>query len=167
MFAILLSLPRLFDVLIIAALALFVLLIIAPLWTPSVLRVSWRRGLGWYRWHPLTFGALMALALAGCASTTPNVALYETTGALTTAMTIATTYAQLPSCAPGSPVICSDPATVSRIQTAAAGAVAADQTAQTVVTDPATSAAAKQQAVASAAVALAALTTITSTVRTH
>ena len=107
-----------------------------------------------------------ALALSACAST-GSVALYETTGALTTAINIATTYARLPTCAAGSPVICSDPATVTRIQTAASAAVAADQAAQITLKDPTASAAAQQAAVASAAAALAQLTSLTSTVRTH
>lgn len=116
----------------------------------------------------LTLFAVGACLLsAGCAnkSATPNVVLYAGTGALTQAILAATQYEALPTCRSGGPTVCSDPATVARIQVAAQTAVAADLAAQTVVTDKATSSAAKSAAVAQASAALAALTQLTPAAR--
>lgn len=110
-----------------------------------------------------------ALVLVGCA-TRPNDAaqsIYAVETGLVGAMEVATSYASLPSCAPDGSPICSDPATVTRIQAAAATAVAAVDAAQAAV-QPGTSLSAADQtaAVTQATVALAALTNLTSTVRT-
>lgn len=86
--------------------------------------------------------ALLILPLAACSTVLPAPrdpaqAVYELDGELIAAMRAATVYAALPTCVSGGPVICSDPATVSRIQTAARDASAAVIAAQADLTaDP-------------------------------
>lgn len=108
--------------------------------------------------------------LASCATTgTPTdsaQSVYALEATLTAAMQVATTYAELPTCGTSAPLICSDPATVTRIQAAAATAVAAVQTAQALVTSSGASSAQTQAALLSATQAVTTLSTLTSSVRT-
>ena len=110
---------------------------------------------------------LGALALVGCASA-PDAAqgVYVAEGSLTAAMQVATVYAQLPTCGHGV-TVCSDAQTVLRIQAAAQTASAAALQAEALVAPGSTaSASAQQSALAQAVSAIAALTALTSTVKT-
>lgn len=118
----------------------------------------------------LLAGLVACLVLGACASGTVKApdaqqTVFGLEGVLTSALQIATTYAQLPICGVGAPVVCSDPATVVRIKTAAPIAVSAVQTAQAAVTNGALSPAAQAAAVATATQAVTALSSLTSSVR--
>jgi hypothetical protein len=111
----------------------------------------------------------LCLGLIACKTTSgaPDAAqtVYTLEGALTAAIQVATTYKQLPVCASGGPVLCSDPGTVSKIDAAAVTAVSAVQAAQVAVTTGGTSAASINADIAAAETALNALMAVTSTVK--
>lgn len=119
------------------------------------------------RWTILLVGAACA-ALAACASTggtaDPAKTLAATEATLTGAIEAAQQYEALPACAPGSPIACSDPATVTRIQAAAETASSAVLAAQVAISNG-SSAAAQAQAVSSATAAVTSLSTLVPTTR--
>jgi len=112
----------------------------------------------------------LAFALSACATVPvpPDAAqaVYALESTLTTAVQVATVYAQLPRCAPGGVALCSNAAIVSDINAAAQSAGTAVEAAQSVVTSGTASAAAQQQALASAQTAVNALTALTAKVKT-
>ncbi len=113
--------------------------------------------------------ALLALLpLAACA-TVPDAqqSIFVLQGALTTAIQTATGYARLPRCSTvaGTSVVCSDPATLARIDAAADSAASMITSAEAVVTDPNTSASARSAAVADATDAVTELTKLTGAVK--
>ncbi len=112
---------------------------------------------------------LLAFALAGlgCATTpqTPAQSVYQVQGSYAAALQIAVTYKQLPSCAqPAHPVLCSDAATVAKLQKADDVAYAALTAAQNIVRSPGAGANV-QTAIAAAQQATAALASITATLQ--
>lgn len=114
------------------------------------------------------FASLLACGalLASCASVTPKdpaQGLYVAESGLVGAMQIATTYASLPRCGTGI-VVCSDPATVTRIKAAASTASGLVLAAQQVITANG-SAAQIAAAVAAAEAAVEALQTQTSSLK--
>ena len=110
--------------------------------------------------------ASMVGAIAfGCAVApqTPAQAVYATQGAYASALTIAVAYKQLPDCArPPTPKLCSDRATVVKLQEADDKAYAALQAAQTLVRNP-NAGFNLQTAIAAANAAVGLLTQITTT----
>lgn len=116
----------------------------------------------------LLAGIALAGFLAACTTVPKDAAqsVYALEGTLTAAINVATIYAGLPTCG-GATLVCSDPATVARIKAAASSASSAVLAAQASVTDPKTSAAAQNAAVTQAGQAVAALTTLTASVRTQ
>lgn len=113
---------------------------------------------------------VLCVGLIACKTTSVGVpdaaqTVYTLEGALTAAIQVATTYKRLPACGTGAPVLCSDPATVARIDAAAVAAVSAVQAAQVAVTTGGTSAAAINADISAAEAALNALMAVTSTVK--
>lgn len=110
----------------------------------------------------LAVGALAACSIAP-APKSPAQAVYETEAALGAAETAAIHYTSLPHCGAGVAGLCSDPAIIAKVKSAADKAAAAVMAAQTAVrADPQAAKSGTQSAVdeaASAASALAALLT--------
>lgn len=84
-------------------------------------------------------GAILACSLAACATLgggglSPAQSVFALEGTMTTAIEVATVYASLPSCGHGVAGLCSDPATVAKIKTAAPVAEVAMLSAEAVVT---------------------------------
>lgn len=162
----------------VAVLALLVIFhTIRPAWA-----TSWRAS--WPSWRMSSLGfarggfvrrprraglglgvALVACALAACGTTggggvpvpnTPTQVVFTAEGVLTGLIQGAATYAELPSCTTGGPTICSVPALVGDMKTAANAASAAVLAAQAAVAaDPAAKSAATQAAIAAAVAAVA------------
>lgn len=89
-------------------------------------------------------GASMSILVlcSGCAgvrTADPQQRVYVEEGALTTAIQVATQYANLPRCSTVSKgMLCSNPVIVAEMNTAAQAAAVAIQNAETAVTNPAT-----------------------------
>ena len=112
---------------------------------------------------------LLAFALAGlgCATTpqTPAQSVYQVQGSYAAALQIAVTYKQLPNCAkPDAPVLCSNAQVVAQLQKADDVAYAALTAAQNTVRT-AGAGANVQTAIVAAQQAVAALTSITATLK--
>lgn len=105
----------------------------------------------------------LALALSACVSVhpqSPAQTVYALEATLTTAVKVATIYADLPRCGSGA-ALCSDGTLVAEINAAAQSAGTAVETAQAIVTSGTASTAAQEQAVASAEISVNALTSLT------
>lgn len=112
---------------------------------------------------------LLAFAIAGlgCATTpqTPAQSVYQAQGSYAAALQIAVTYKQLPNCTqPAHPVLCSDAATVAKLQKADDVAYAALTAAQNIVRSPGAGANV-QTAITTAQQAVSALASITATLK--
>ena len=128
--------------------------------------VPWRQ-----LWHPAssTVVVVFLLSMAACGSLQQNaqVAVYVSGQGLAEAETLATTYASLPQCGTNAPPLCANPLLVLAIKNAATTAHNAFHAAQTIVTNPATTATQQATAQSAASAAFKALTSLTSTVKVN
>jgi uncharacterized protein YcfL len=110
----------------------------------------------------------IALAVAGCASTTtsttPAQTVFAAKSAYATALTAAVAYKRLPACSSTQPMPCSDAGVVQQLQRADNVAASALDAAESAVRTPAIGADARSKAIQTATVALQALQAITTTI---
>jgi hypothetical protein len=118
----------------------------------------------------LLIAAILAFTLAACASTaTPTTAaqgVYQVKSDYAAALTVAVAYKNLPTCAAGGPVLCSEPRVVAQLRQADDVAYAALQAAENTARTPGAGANAAT-AVIAAQQAVQALTSITATLQTR
>lgn len=104
---------------------------------------------------------LIALLTACVTPKSPAQAVYQAQGSYASALTVAVAYKQLPRCAPLAPVICSEPAIVSKLQVADDVAFSALSSAQAIAREPGAGLSA-QTAITAAEAAVSAFLAITS-----
>lgn len=112
-----------------------------------------------------------SLVLAGCSSlpaSDPAQGVFAARGVFSAALDVANRYKALPVCGMPMVLVCSTPSVVATVQKSANAANAVLDSAETTVRDPAFAKGnAAQQALASANAAVAALTAITSQLKTQ